>query len=493
MMKVKSSLFILISFLISIGFALLSSSDSLAATITIPSDGYNTRFSMPIYPGCLFDTYNLNPFPSNPSQNVSVLLGTNRFDPDEFVSTNPLKNCNFTLVNRSGQGSSLFVSNDSSNTYGANNYISYNGSVLSSRTYSKLSGSSAMNCSSCITTSKVNFYNGIHNIDVMTLGSGSTADRIVIPAYPSDVFEGFAHYILEFDMPSVSQNVGLQFQMLNSSFVRDPNSIISDNEFNSYLINSIVTSTGDPSLYIDGFSDIFPNYVFSSQPDYVHYYIVGSVPMDGYVDGVGLETMLGDTTTGRTIHFEAMDSSHYSNYIVGNTDLSDYGFPFFTVIRSPSYGFSNTNFDGSLKFINPKFTITWCEDSSSCDKSVDFMETLTSINSRDTNAANINQNNGSSDTSFNFWDNIFMFGLTFPFNSMFNLFSNPGNCANIPTIASWVHSSDSTYCSWWPSNVVSTLTPVFGVVSLMVLFGFIVSWLRGDRAYNVFHSPGRSV
>lgn len=76
---------------------------------------------------------------------------------------------------------------------------------------------------------------------------------------------------------------------------------------------------------------------------------------------------------------------------------------------------------------------------------------------------------------------VFNFNVLNPFSGLFNLFAN--DCTgNIPIIASWLHAPSSTYTSWWcPTDstygVRSTLTPVFGIASMMLLFGFVVRWL----------------
>lgn len=74
---------------------------------------------------------------------------------------------------------------------------------------------------------------------------------------------------------------------------------------------------------------------------------------------------------------------------------------------------------------------------------------------------------------------IFNFNLLNPFAGIFGLFKSHSTCASIPTLAAWVHSDTSVVCSWWSSSVVSVLTPVFGIFSMMIVFGFLVSWLGG--------------
>lgn len=75
---------------------------------------------------------------------------------------------------------------------------------------------------------------------------------------------------------------------------------------------------------------------------------------------------------------------------------------------------------------------------------------------------------------------IFNFTLLNPFAGIWEMF-NPGGCTSIPTISSWLHSEDTTYCSWWPQSIRATLTPVFSLASMMLLFGFVVRWLRGGN------------
>lgn len=68
----------------------------------------------------------------------------------------------------------------------------------------------------------------------------------------------------------------------------------------------------------------------------------------------------------------------------------------------------------------------------------------------------------------------FNFQVRNPFVGIFGLFATPSQCVNIPTVASWLHSSSSTYCAWFPSSVRNVLTPVISIAASMLLFGFIV-------------------
>lgn len=74
---------------------------------------------------------------------------------------------------------------------------------------------------------------------------------------------------------------------------------------------------------------------------------------------------------------------------------------------------------------------------------------------------------------------VFNFQIINPLEAFFNLFIND-QCTTIPTIAGMINSPISTYCSWFPSSIRSVMTPAFGLGSSMLLFGFIVRWLKGS-------------
>lgn len=71
---------------------------------------------------------------------------------------------------------------------------------------------------------------------------------------------------------------------------------------------------------------------------------------------------------------------------------------------------------------------------------------------------------------------VFNFTFANPFEALLNMF-RADNCVSITTIASMLHSEQTTYCSWWSSTVRSILTPVFSIASVMLLFGFVVRWI----------------
>lgn len=81
--------------------------------------------------------------------------------------------------------------------------------------------------------------------------------------------------------------------------------------------------------------------------------------------------------------------------------------------------------------------------------------------------------------------NLFNFSLLNPFSGLFGLFSDSNSCASIPTLAGLIHSNETQVCPWFPSDVRSILTPVIGISSMMLVFGFVVRWL-GSSSGNFF-------
>ena len=73
--------------------------------------------------------------------------------------------------------------------------------------------------------------------------------------------------------------------------------------------------------------------------------------------------------------------------------------------------------------------------------------------------------------------------------AIFELFNDSG-CVSIPTIAGMVGSDETTYCPWFDSSVRNILTPVFGFSSMILLFGFVIYWLRGGSS-DILYKGGK--
>ena len=86
--------------------------------------------------------------------------------------------------------------------------------------------------------------------------------------------------------------------------------------------------------------------------------------------------------------------------------------------------------------------------------------------------------------------NLFSFTAFNPFSGLFGLFTG-GGCKPIPTIGKMLNKPDATYCPWFPDNVRSILTPVLGISSMMLIFGFFMRWLSGSDLDGTIRLRGK--
>lgn len=85
----------------------------------------------------------------------------------------------------------------------------------------------------------------------------------------------------------------------------------------------------------------------------------------------------------------------------------------------------------------------------------------------------------------NFFPNLmgmFNFNLFNPFISIFGLFTSGEDCVNVPTFANMIHSDNPQVCPWFPGWVRNITTPVMSIVSTMLLFGFMLRWVRSSSS-----------
>lgn len=85
--------------------------------------------------------------------------------------------------------------------------------------------------------------------------------------------------------------------------------------------------------------------------------------------------------------------------------------------------------------------------------------------------------------------NLFNFTFINPFAPLFNMFSDNNSCANIPTLAGMLHSNETQVCPWFDSSTRNIVTPVLGLFSMMLVFGFAVRWL-GSSSGNFIEDSG---
>lgn len=81
---------------------------------------------------------------------------------------------------------------------------------------------------------------------------------------------------------------------------------------------------------------------------------------------------------------------------------------------------------------------------------------------------------------FSSFSRLFNFSVLNPFSGLFGLFSDNDSCASIPIISGLIHSNETEVCPWFPSDVRNVMTPVLGISSMMLIFGFVVHWLSSS-------------
>lgn len=86
--------------------------------------------------------------------------------------------------------------------------------------------------------------------------------------------------------------------------------------------------------------------------------------------------------------------------------------------------------------------------------------------------------------------NLFSFDFLNPFAPLFIMFGDNSECASIPIIAGMLGATETTYCPWFSSDIRNVLTPVLGLASMMLIFGFAVRWL-GSSSGNMFEDSSR--
>lgn len=66
---------------------------------------------------------------------------------------------------------------------------------------------------------------------------------------------------------------------------------------------------------------------------------------------------------------------------------------------------------------------------------------------------------------------------------LFNWFWSLGTteeCISISTLARLIHSNETTYCSWWSTEIRSIVSPIVNIFLVCIISGFIIKWLRKD-------------
>lgn len=155
------------------------------------------------------------------------------------------------------------------------------------------------------------------------------------------------------------------------------------------------------------------------------------------------------------------DGDH--EYIFDNSDWSfSYGSFYYITDgdSTPSYDFGTTNVNGTYIFGDPAHYIP--------DNNSDGGFIANIVNLLENFRVNIL--------------NLFQFNFLNPFAPLFALFTSGDECVNIPIMASMLNSDENVVCPWFPASVRNIVTPVFMLVSVMIIFGFAVRWVKSSSS-----------
>lgn len=149
---------------------------------------------------------------------------------------------------------------------------------------------------------------------------------------------------------------------------------------------------------------------------------------------------------------------------------------------SPLFYLNSGGFTGSTMFwiyVSVSDDAEFDSEGSWTDQwSADFQATQDWINEQTNNATNsVNSLNVN-------------FSVPWIVQPWFDLFTN-SSCVSIPTISSWLRSNETQVCTPWTSAIRNVTTPIFTVVSSMVLFGFVIRWLRHGSTDETYHEKGK--
>lgn len=447
-LKNRLSLVLFVGVLLSCLLALVPNSVSAFDVYSVPNNNGTELFDSyhSLFGGCFFQSYD--------GYYYGSLL-------------NDIDNCGYRYVNNHLSA----VSSDSDKKVGESHFGFNRDRITSDGSAVRKGGYNILNTwdSSVINEYGQHAYNTLNNIRLTFQScppsgqSGNCVDGLNLRSN----IDGYAIFIYAFkpvDGMSGSAGTVPRIESVGSGFNLYDNSgnYINTDDFNySEYADSISSSLvwgGFTSSYLE---NLIPTDLSFMNLGDDYQYLIGSIPTfsDKYLK----------TTT---LHFYPARGISYDWDLGGHRLGLDGYFNFLTYQMGGSYKNIGTTLD-QFSFSDARFAISICSDSTECDYYSNFDSLYKSIH--ESSLSSPNPSTGSSNL-FMSWFNVFNISFIFPFKSLFTSFSD-NNCVNIPIIAGMVNSSSSTYCSWWSSDIRSVLTPVFNMISLMVLTGFIVHWL----------------
>lgn len=325
------------------------------------------------------------------------------------------------------------------------------------------------------------FRSSVQEIGSTDLAIGSSSsDYYNIQSQSSDSQYGQYIYMIAW---RVSANNNIIQSHLTPSIVKHdgdyvlPNGV-SEDQFKKDVFEHTIYDFGSPTDYIPadlanyfalnmnltscgGWDACDVAYIISYLPQYANSYTINSLHYD-VINNITQGTI--DTSLGG-----------FSQWEIGagnNSSSSTYPKLSYFYLGQPYLKDVDTTSDIIYKVNNAMFV---CISATCRDQAEILVNNVINKHNTDTSGWDFSENVGGS------WFGVFNFDLIFPFSSLFTSFTND-RCVNIPTLASWLHTNQNQYCSWWSQDIRNTLTPVFNTLAFMILFGFIIHWLNGSSS-----------
>lgn len=228
------------------------------------------------------------------------------------------------------------------------------------------------------------------------------------------------------------------------------------------------TVSAPTSLTPSSFSNFWRAY--NSDDCYILSYIPLSSSYTVNGDHITYIPALGDSYRWTATSGETLDTSGYF-YFLGYSDTYR----------------NNGSWNDDLKPFPIIDMLQYCETAAECAEWSNYVSLTATTRSSDLSTGGHGNNTEPVDNIYSNWFNIFSFGITFPFSLLFNQIDNGSGCSSIPTIGGMLGNPNAQYCSWWSSDIRNITTPIFQIGVIMLIFGFIISWLRSDT-----HPLGKS-
>lgn len=420
------------------------------AVVSITSNDLSGSFVSKIQAGCSFKTYDMS---LENGSGIRPYLGYN-------FGTESLHNCGYRYVNNH---ISWYDDNSSWNSS-----IAFSNGT-NTNTFSVKGGYNILNSwdSDVISDYGVNTYNAITRLSL----EFNNSSPLILNSSNSSGVIAYTPFLLEFD--NSNGDLGIsgtlpRFMPCGLGSVCDvyksngDSLSSSDSQFALHLLEEQINSSLNMTCGASPVSQELLSPDFTVNED--HCYIYGTMLLNPeykyYIYTMGFGPAL---------------SSTYNYSENGSITTDDYKFNFLFANDLSYYNAGSAGYVDYLNLTHFNFQINMCITESECDLYGNFADSQ--VQNRINNLTGGFDSSGSQ-SLFMSWFDVFAFNFTFPFRFFFSSFTND-QCVDIPIIGGMLNNPNAQYCSWWPSSIRNVLTPVFSFFSIMLLTGFIFSFLKG--------------